>query len=74
MFRCFWSRSGRFFGWNSRGSDSDALLPTYSPSALPTFNTAKNAFCGIYTRPTRFIRFLPSCFSSGLRLRLMSPP
>ena len=34
-----------------------------------------NADCGISTAPTTFIRFLPSfCFSSSLRLRLMSPP
>ena len=41
----------------------------------PTFSTARKASCGISTRPTRFMRFLPSfCFSSSLRLRLMSPP
>ena len=35
----------------------------------------ENASCGISTRPTFFIRFLPSfCFSSSLRLREMSPP
>lgn len=36
---------------------------------------AMKASCGTSTRPTIFIRFLPSfCFSSSLRLRLMSPP
>src|SRR4029078_485703 len=43
--------------------------------SVPTFNTARNASCGISTRPTRFMRFLPSfCFSSSFRLRVMSPP
>ena len=36
---------------------------------------AMKASCGTSTRPTIFIRFLPSfCFSSSLRLRVMSPP
>ena len=40
-----------------------------------SFNTARNASCGTSTLPTWRIRFLPSfCFSSSLRLRLMSPP
>jgi hypothetical protein len=49
----------------------------YSSSTLPpaTFSTARNASCGISTRPTRFMRFLPSfCFSKSFRLREMSPP
>jgi hypothetical protein len=49
---------------------------SYSPaSGDPTFNTARKASCGISTRPTRFMRRLPSfCFSSSLRLRVISPP
>ena len=39
------------------------------------FSTSMNASCGMFTRPIAFIRFLPSfCFSSSLRLRVMSPP
>ena len=41
----------------------------------PVDRAAMNASCGTSTRPTIFIRFLPSfCFSSSLRLRVMSPP
>ncbi len=41
----------------------------------PVESAAMNASCGTSTRPTIFMRFLPSfCFSSSLRLRLMSPP
>jgi hypothetical protein len=40
-----------------------------------TLRMARKASWGISTRPTRFMRFLPSfCFSSSLRLREMSPP
>ena len=38
-------------------------------------NTARNASCGISTRPTRFMRRLPSrCLSRSFRLREISPP
>ena len=38
-------------------------------------STARKASWGMLTEPTVFIRFLPSfCFSSSLRLRVMSPP
>jgi hypothetical protein len=36
---------------------------------------AMNASCGTSTEPTIFMRFFPAfCFSSSLRLRVMSPP
>ena len=39
------------------------------------FSTSMNASCGMFTEPMDFIRFLPSfCFSSSLRLRVISPP
>src|SRR6185437_3639067 len=42
---------------------------------LSTLRTARKASCGISTRPTCFMRFLPSfCFSSNFFLRLTSPP
>jgi hypothetical protein len=38
-------------------------------------SAATKASWGTSTRPTIFIRFLPSfCFSSSFRLRVMSPP
>jgi len=40
-----------------------------------TCRMARKASCGISTLPTCFMRFLPAfCFSSSLRLRVMSPP
>ena len=59
------------------GARADLLLRFCYSLSLPvlTFSTARNASCGISTRPTRFIRRLPSfCFSSSLRLREISPP
>jgi hypothetical protein len=45
------------------------------PSSPRASSTDRNAFCGMSTSPNDFIRFLPSfCFSSSLRLRLISPP
>ena len=42
---------------------------------LSTFSAAIKASCGMSTLPNWRIRFLPSfCFSSSLRLRVMSPP
>ena len=50
------------------------FLPGFSPVA-PVESAAMKASWGTSTRPTIFIRFLPSfCFSSSLRLRVMSPP
>ena len=41
----------------------------------PILSAAMKALCGISTWPNWRIRFLPSfCFSSSLRLRVMSPP
>ena len=52
----------------------DYFLPDFSPGALVD-SAAMNASWGTSTRPTIFIRFLPSfCFSRSLRLRVMSPP
>ena len=45
------------------------------PGYRSTLSTARNASCGTSTVPICFMRFLPSfCFSSSLRLRVMSPP
>src|SRR5690606_34225071 len=42
---------------------------------LSTFNTARNASCGISTLPTCFMRFLPSfCLDNSFFLRETSPP
>jgi len=50
------------------------VLHADHPSS-PVRSTARKASCGISTWPTIFMRFLPAfCFSSSLRLRVMSPP
>jgi len=47
---------------------------TFSISASVA-RAATKASCGTSTRPTIFMRFLPSfCFSKSLRLREISPP
>src|SRR3954462_324823 len=56
------------------GGRGRAGYPLPLPSD-PNSSTDRKASCGTSIRPTCFIRFLPSfCFSSSLRLRVMSPP
>ena len=56
-------------------SHPDRSLYFFATSTSPVDSAAMKASCGTSTRPTIFIRFLPSfCFSSSLRLRVMSPP
>ena len=60
---------------NHRGKRAKSSPLREAFYSSPASSTARNAFCGISTLPTIFIRFLPSfCFSSSLRLRVMSPP
>ncbi len=64
---------GAGFGTSERDPRGH-FLPAFSP-VDPVDSAAMKASCGTSTRPTIFIRFLPSfCFSSSLRLRVMSPP
>ena len=56
------------------GAAGTYFFPLLSPVS-PVESAAMKASCGTSTRPTIFIRFLPSfCFSSSLRFRVMSPP
>ncbi len=58
-----------------RAAGAGYFLPAGLASAESEESAAMKASWGTSTRPTIFIRFLPSfCFSSSLRLRLMSPP
>ncbi len=52
------------------------LFPAhFLPVGTSEVRAAMKASCGTSTRPIDFMRFLPSfCFSSSLRLRLISPP
>ena len=51
------------------------LFHLFGSSYSSIFSTAMNASLGTCTLPSWRMRFLPSfCFSSSLRLRLMSPP
>ena len=63
--------------WSSRfvrAPADDAIRYFFLTSVSPE-SAAMKASCGTSTRPTIFMRFLPSfCFSSSLRLRVMSPP
>ena len=47
----------------------------FLPVGTSDVRAAMKASCGTSTDPMDFMRFLPSfCFSSSLRLRVMSPP
>lgn len=62
-------------GRDDEGGAGDYFLPLSLALAPSEESAAMNASWGTSTRPTIFIRFLPSfCFSSSLRLRVMSPP
>src|SRR5262249_49538249 len=59
-------------GWCCHVQTPDLKVGLAGGYSCPTLRTARNASCGISTRPTRFMRFLPSfCFSSSLRFRVM---
>ncbi|CAN5464579.1 hypothetical protein BH10ACT10_BH10ACT10_20080 [soil metagenome] len=64
--------------WVRYGVSSDRwpdYFRVFSEPAPSEDSAAMNASWGTSTRPTIFMRFLPSfCFSRSLRLRVMSPP
>ncbi len=68
--------TGREVEDGGRQRDPDYFLPLSTELPAPSLESAAmKASWGTSTRPTIFIRFLPSfCFSSSLRLRVMSPP
>ena len=58
-----------------RKNDRPLVQISHKPHQSPLLSTLMKASCGILTLPNIFIFFLPSfCFSSSLRLRVMSPP
>ncbi len=68
-------RRGRVTGGGRADVAVGASLEIVHARRAQLLSTDRNASCGTSTRPTCFIRFLPSfCFSSSLRLRVMSPP
>ena len=69
-------RSARCRRPRSRNGGRSSGLPTSRRSShTSTFSAAMKASCGMSTLPYWRMRFLPSfCFSSSLRLRVMSPP
>jgi len=71
------AKNGDLYVATRRGKSPLAELGYFlaGSTASPVDSAAMKASCGTSTRPTIFIRFLPSfCFSSSLRLRVMSPP
>ncbi|MBF8267358.1 MAG: Protein tyrosine/serine phosphatase-like protein (Modular protein) [Dehalococcoidia bacterium] len=78
--------SGRDSGWQTSGRLLRLIRIDFAPHSgfghtvwrsiyRSSLRRARKASWGISTFPTRFMRFFPSaCFSSSLRLRVMSPP
>ena len=74
--------SGRLSSWEEENSGSpdeesggSRVRFIFGHDSSFTFKSARKASCGTSTRPSCFIRFLPSfCFSHSLRFRVMSPP
>ena len=66
------ARAASVGGFGCSGGQS---APPFGFQSSPRRNAEMKASWGTSTRPMFFIFFLPSfCFSSSLRLRLMSPP
>ncbi len=62
---------GKSLSQHSQLGRSSSIVARYAS----IFKAARKALWGISTLPNWRMRFLPSfCFSSSLRLRLMSPP
>ena len=59
----------------AQGNRSENTLRFKSMPDQSSLSTSRKVFCGTSTEPIWRIFFLPSfCFSSNLRLRVMSPP